>query len=448
MVHFLELAYFLLVIKAILRCLYFWQLKEYRLDRFRSFLTTSEVKRFLLPTRFFLRPRLTLKAFILTWLAFYFSFQILKFDIQSIAVFATYLLIPLTSSLAVLALTPITSLAYWLIIMLAKIKLQLFHQPLQVIGITGSFGKTSTKEILAHLLSVKYSVCKTPATRNTAIGIALTILKDLKKDHQFFVIEMGAYKKGEIKQICRLVKPSYGILTGITKQHLSLFGSLDKIIEAKYELIQSLPASGLAIVNADNPHSFKLSKQTKSVKVKTYLKPKTKYQTNLIGHYQQLNIQAAIVLARHLNINLKALRVKLTSVPSFKTAVTSKIGLNKALIINDSYNSNPEGFKALIDYAKTQPTKTKILITSGIIELGADSNKIHQELISLAETVFDQVIITKKDLSFLASNKTTIETNHKKLYNYLKQKLDSNTLVLLESRLPQKLIVQLWLNQS
>lgn len=222
MVHIIELIYFAILLKAILRCLYFWQLKEYRLDRFRLLLSTSDIKRFFLPTKSLLRPKLTIKVFILAYLSLYFSFQFLRFFPQTIGPFLAYLAIPLSVSISVILLMPLTGFIYDFFIFMAKLKLRLFHKRLTVIGITGSFGKTATKEILAHLLSAKYQVCKTPATKNTAIGVALTILKNLKKHHQYFVVEMGAYKKGEIKQICQLVKPQVGILTGITEQHLGL----------------------------------------------------------------------------------------------------------------------------------------------------------------------------------------------------------------------------------
>ncbi len=448
MVHFLELIYFLFLLKAILRCLYFWQIKEYRFDRFRTFLSSSNSRRFFLPTKSFLKPKLTLKVFILTYLSLYFSVLILRLNQQVIVPIAAYLFTPLTTTVAVIILMPLTTLVYTFIIFLAKLKLKLLHQHLTVIGITGSFGKTSTKEILTHLLSAKYLACKTPATKNTAIGVALTILKTLKTDHQYFVVEMGAYKKGEIKQICQLTKPQIGILTGITKQHLSLFGNLENLIQAKYELIKALPSNGLAIFNGHNPQSSRLAKLTKSVKTITYQFPEIKYQTNLIGDFQQLNIQAAITAAKHLNIPSKIIKNKLTTIPAFTTAVTAKTGLHQAKIINDSYNSNPEGFKALINHVKQIKAKTKILITPGIIELGKDSKAIHSKLIKLSEAVFDHVFITKPDLRYLVSTKTKLHSDYRQLLKELKPKLNSNCLILLEGRLPQKFIIRLCQNQS
>ncbi len=110
-----------------------------------------------------------------------------------------------------------------------------------VIGITGSYGKTSTKEILAHVLASHVEVLKTPRTFNTIMGVCKVIREDLKPKHKYFIVEMGAYKAGEIARICRLVRPRIGILTAVGPQHLERFKTVEKIIQAKYELIEALP---------------------------------------------------------------------------------------------------------------------------------------------------------------------------------------------------------------
>ena len=120
-----------------------------------------------------------------------------------------------------------------------------------VIGVTGSFGKTTTKDFIAHLLSQKYKTEKTLANQNTDWGIARKAA-DLAKDTEIFVVEMGAYKKGEIKKVTEFVKPNLAVVTGIEPQHLALFGSLQNIKEAKYELIQALPKNGEAVFNGNN----------------------------------------------------------------------------------------------------------------------------------------------------------------------------------------------------
>jgi len=113
--------------------------------------------------------------------------------------------------------------------------------------------KTSTKEILAHLLSARYEVLKTPRSTNTIAGVCRVARQDLQPRHQYFVVELGAYKAGEIARICRLVQPSMGILTAVGPQHLERFRTIEAVARAKNELLQALPSDGIAIVNGDDP---------------------------------------------------------------------------------------------------------------------------------------------------------------------------------------------------
>ena len=129
-----------------------------------------------------------------------------------------------------------------------------FYPNLTIIGITGSYGKTSVKNFLTHILSGKYNTISAPKNINTDIGVAEFVLRTDFAKTNIFIVEMGAYKIGEIKKICDMVKPKIGILTAISEQHLSLFGDIKKTQQAKYELLLSLPADGLAVVNADNAY--------------------------------------------------------------------------------------------------------------------------------------------------------------------------------------------------
>ena len=132
------------------------------------------------------------------------------------------------------------------------------YPDLTVIGITGSYGKSSVKEFLGHFLETEFSVIKTPRNTNTEIGVAQFVLASNFADKDVFIVEMGAYRPGEIKLICDMVRPSIGVLTVIAEQHLSLFGSIKNIQSAKYELLRSLPTNGFAVTNADNAYCTEL----------------------------------------------------------------------------------------------------------------------------------------------------------------------------------------------
>ncbi len=182
---------------------------------------------------------------------FLLAFLLLSFDILSLIIYSGL----------VLAFQPFAVFFRNQIIKKAKIKRDSFKN-LLVIGITGSYGKTSTKEFLGTILSEKFNVLKTREHQNSEVGISQCILKDLKPEHEVFIVEMGAYARGGIKLLAGIAKPKIGILTGINEQHIALFGSQQNIVNTKYELIESLPQEGTAVFNADNPWCLELYKKT------------------------------------------------------------------------------------------------------------------------------------------------------------------------------------------
>ena len=229
------------------------------------------------------KPILTKKTGILIFFGFLVEILIIFFVLtyfKNIYQAALWFLVfdifcPLITSAIVLLFQPLTAILRSQIIKKAKKKrLQpSLHPPacggplekfkdLLVIGITGSYGKTSTKEFLATILSEKFKVLKTKEHQNSEVGISQCILNDLNKDCQVFIVEMGAYNRGGIRLLSDIVKPKIGILTGINQQHMATFGSLENIIQTKYELIENLPKNGLAIFNGGNKYCQKLYKET------------------------------------------------------------------------------------------------------------------------------------------------------------------------------------------
>jgi len=231
-----------------------WYVKEYRFDRMLIHLKTKQGKRLLfLPWR---RPPLKPKAcfiFIASALVLLGIYFILPLFIIWKLFFMDILLFPITAVFVLIAKVP-TWIYHGILIRKAINKLQ-SHKKMIVIGITGSYGKTSTKEILATILGTKFKTLKTEASKNSPIGIAEVILSKLTPDDEVFIVEMGAYKPGEIREMCKIVKPSIGIVTAINEQHQDLFGSIDATVKAKYELIQGLNDGKIAIFNADNRYT-------------------------------------------------------------------------------------------------------------------------------------------------------------------------------------------------
>ena len=274
----------------------------------------------------------------------------------------------------------------------AKREREIFKN-LLLIGITGSYGKTSTKEFLYTILSRKFNVLKTKEHQNSEIGISQCILKDLKPEHEIFIVEMGAYGRGGIKLLCDIVKPKIGILTGINEQHLALFGSQKNIIRAKYELIEALPDNGLAIFNGDNKYCLDLYDKTEKPKKISSSWPKPSnfvpdiwaenviVQKNYVffkacnpeecinlkvylsGDHFISNLLATIYVAQELGMKTEEIVEGCFKIESAKNTMNLFKGINGLIIIDDSYSANPDGVIAALDYLNVYGCRTMLIMT-------------------------------------------------------------------------------------
>ena len=300
-----------------------------------------------------------------------------------------------------------------------------------VIGITGSYGKTSTKEFLYDILSSKLGkdkILKTREHQNSEVGIARCILNELKPEHEIFIVEMGAYNVGGIKLLCDMVIPKIGVLTGINEQHMATFGSQENIIKAKYELIESLPADGVAFFNAKNKYCVELYQRTN---IKKYLYGQE------AQFYGQENILGAIAVARELGVEIDSEIYLKKDLPAVRRGVN---GLN---IIDSTYSANPTGVLAHLDYLKTLPGR-KVLVMPCLIELGKASKEVHRRIGRKIAEVCDLAIITTKDrfkeIHETAGDKAVCIESPKEIFNKIKSTTHPGDVVLLESRVPKELI--------
>ena len=299
----------------------------------------------------------------------------------------------------------------------------------KIIGITGSYGKTSTKYILHQILSKKYKTLMTPDSYNTPMGICKVIRGDLLPEHEFFIVEMGAYKRGDIRELCRLAPPEIGILTAVGPQHLERFKSIENTARAKYELIEALPSNGLAVINADNEICGTLADKTESVLVIRYgvevnisgntpikinahnikqsgrglsftvndeVAGSVEITTRLLGKHNVSNILAAISVSLHIGMTLNEIRdafVALEPVPHRLQLLPGAAGVT---VIDDSFNANPEGAKSalevLTDFVSEKNGK-KVLVTPGMVELGELEYEENERFGLEASKVCDLVIL-------------------------------------------------------
>ncbi len=311
----------------------------------------------------------------------------------------------------------------------AKRKLKSYGPPV-IIGVTGSYGKTSVKYYLGELLKVKYNVCITPESYNTPMGVVRTIREHMKPGTEVFVCEMGARHVGDIKELCDLVHPDHGIITSIGPQHLETFFTMDNIINTKYELADALPKEGMLFLNGDNEfvcgnsgkyanaimyhgagsgpddkpdagrkgyhaENVTLSPQGTFFDVITPQGERESFRMSLIGSHNLENVVGAITVAHSMGIALKDLKIpvrRLKSVPH-RLELKRQGGLN---IIDDAYNSNPAGSKAALD-TLAMFDGTKIMITPGMVELGDKEEQYNYEFGAHAAEVCDHLLLVGRD---------------------------------------------------
>ena len=475
MIFLLSFFWYIRTARTLLFALYIWQLKEYHTGRLFAYLKTTKGKRLFfhpfiaaklallalwffepqialllllllyitetallvnaMRTKAFILPVVTRKTVVLIFSVFFvqsiFLAGTLIYLIDSL--FLALLLFDVFSlvigSLVVLIWQPYTVFERRGILKKATEKRKKLKN-LKVVGITGSYGKTSTKEFLAHILQKKFVVLKTPEHKNSEMGITHTILYNLTDAHEVFVCEMGAYSKGGIKLLTDIVQPTHGIVTGVNEQHLGVFGSGMNLFSAEGggELVQSLPQDGALILNGDskqlhelgpwlqlwNPNfanyvwcSTKTQKDfvTKDVVVTkdevsfTMIKKggeEAKVKLPLVGGHNIENILLAAAAATKLEMSMKEIEEALKDIPSEISGMLLKTGKKGIEILDSSYSANPTGVFANLEHQKLWKGK-KIVVMPSLIELGSASHEVHVKIGRKIGEVCDLAIITTSD---------------------------------------------------
>lgn len=267
-----------------------------------------------------------------------------------------------------------------------KIKVLKQTNKLLVIGISGSYGKTSVKEYLYQILSSKYRVVRTPESYNTLLGIAKVVDLEVDEKTQFFICEMGAFTRGEINELCEMVLPDYAMLTGLNEQHLERFGSLENEILGESESVEYVLAhGGKAVVNIGNKL---IKKHWGGREVVVY--GEGNYATPM-----EQNIAGAKVMARIVGMTLADIETAAKRLRGAKHRLTL-IDRGEIKIIDDAFSSNTDGFKAAVRYLNSFAA-WKVIVTPGIVELGRETARIHQELGQAMIGKVDQVILVGKN---------------------------------------------------
>lgn len=329
--------------------------------------------------------------------------------------------VPVWIFAAAIIVWPVERLVYELYFQDAK-RILKEREDVLVIGVTGSYGKTSVKFFIKTLLDQKYNVLCSRGSQNTPMGIATCIRNDLMPSHNVFVAELGARHRGDIKELCRLLNPKIGVLTSVGPQHLETFGSLETIKQTKYDLIRALPKDGFAVFGEDHALVHNLYQQTKIDKViagsdgediwaedleeigrDTVFTLCTKQgkripvTMHLRGAHFANNALMAAAVAIHLGLSDRQIMNGMELLYPIRHRFKVETGADGVNRINNGYNANPvSSAQTLAELKKKQYDGRHIIITPGFVELGFEEERYNRELGANMASAADIVLLVGK----------------------------------------------------
>lgn len=343
---------------------------------------------------------------------------------------------------------------------IARYKREKYNIP--VIAVTGSVGKTSTKDIIASVVSQKYKTLKTQANLNNHIGMPLTILS--LKDHEALVVEMGMNHFGELSYLTNIAKPTIAVITNVGTAHIGNLGSRENILKAKLEILEGLPKDGVVIINNDNDLLHKWQLENKKYNVITYgINNNSKYVAKEIkytttGSEYQLNGKesikvpvggeafvynslAAISVGELLNIPIEKIQEGIKNFELTKMRLDVQKSSKGYTIINDCYNANYDSMKSAIEYLSSSKGNRKIAVLGDMLELGEFSQELHKKVgEEVAKNKIDILITVGKEANNIAEtakkngiNTTYMFENNQKAITKLKEILEPKDVVLVKA---------------
>lgn len=318
---------------------------------------------------------------------------------------------------------------------------------LTVVGITGSVGKTSTKTYLLHILGGESkTVQATLEHHNAPYVVALDMLSRLTNKTTTYIAEMGAYKKGEITELAELVQPNIAVVTAITNQHAALFGSLQNLASAKWELVNALPDDGIAVLNADDENIVKKAKNLKKNTVWYSLKKPSKFLDHIVvlGNGQRSSALAAATGAQQLGVAEHEIIARLSSLPAISRTMELKKGKAGSRIIDDSYSASEASVMNAIEYLASLHNKDTRLVLVPVIELGKQGPVVHERIGKALASLHTHVFIygdaykqnIQKGLGKSSHATVTWYSDAKKMSQEVTKNISSDTTIVLEGRVP------------
>jgi len=300
-----------------------------------------------------------------------------------------------------------------LLIFLAKNKLKKLTN-IKIIGVAGSYGKTGMKDLITTVLSEKYQVVKTPESVNTPVGIARTILNKIDEKTDILVVEIGEYYPGDIKNICSIAPSQIGVITGINEAHLERLKSIDNSVKTIFEIAQNMKPNGILLLNGKDKHiKNNYKKFILNQEIYFYLsKGKIEFNEDapgfiyqklffpVLGQYNLDKIDGVIYLAKKLGLTLQEIESGLKKIKTPAHRLQPILNREKnILIIDDSYNGNPDGVEEAIKTLSLFKKRRKIFVTPGLVEIGNKSRDVHQRIGKRLNDVVDLVILVKNSVT-------------------------------------------------
>lgn len=295
-----------------------------------------------------------------------------------------------------------------------------------VVGITGSYGKTSTKHYLHRILQEEKEVLMTPGSFNTPLGVIRTIREQMQPQHEIFICEMGAKQRGDIKEICDIVHPQMGIITAVGPMHLETFRTIGGVQSTKFELADALPPDGLIVVNQDfeacasrpvtntecvrygvadtdadyHAENVSYGPQGSSFDIVGRDGSRLTITTRLLGECNISNLMAAVIIARRLGVPDDKIRYAASRIEQVEHRLNTKRTPGGVTIIDDAFNSNPSGAKMAVEvlghFSGNGQTGRRIIVTPGMVELGKEQYSLNRELGGQMAAHVDMAVIVGK----------------------------------------------------
>ena len=298
---------------------------------------------------------------------------------------------------------------------------------LKIIGVAGSYGKTTMKEVLHQVLGARFKVLGTPESVNTPVGIARWVLNKVTDETQIIIVEMGEHYKGDIKEICEIAKPDIAVVTGINESHLERMKNMDTVVATVFEIISNAKPGATVVLNADDNRVMEHYKefvwpdhrleffgknsnsdksQVTSHKFNTErlcwdldIEGVGQVHINLLGEYALGDVDAAIKIGKSLGMSAEELQKGIANIKPVEHRLQPIKSAGNVLVIDDAYNGNPDGVKEAIKVLSRFNNRRKLIITPGLVEMGDSSAEIHRQIGCQLADVADVVILIKNSVS-------------------------------------------------